>query len=131
MVGRRVGELLGLFDGDVVDGDKLGLFDGFDVVGFVGLLDGLLVVGILVGEMVGIEVGGFVFGAAVVNSNKLSVLMKWDDGKLSLFGQTPLSSLDPTPAHSAKGRNTASQDVVGIRRPLPRLKEPSSVRFSG
>jgi hypothetical protein len=85
LVGRRVGELLGLFDGDVVDGDKLGLFDGFDVVGFVGLLDGLLVVGILVGEMVGIEVGGFVFGAAVVNSNKLSVLMKWDDGKLSLL----------------------------------------------
>ena len=130
--GDELGALLGLFEGLIEDelvGDTLGAFEvgdnevGDNVVGAaeIGFLDGA---DDIEGELL-------LVGEGVAYRNRSAAFVKWSSGKLRLFGHTLSSLSSPTPAHSARGRKTASQLVVGIIRPLPRLNSPSSVKFSG
>ena len=148
VLGDTLGVELGLLEGEVVglavgldEGPLLGAVVAGEEVGLelVGLDEGLIVVGEEVGlELVGlveglIDVDGglLIVGEDVVNSNNSFTSVKCVLGKLPLLGQTLSKSISCTPAHSAKGTNTASQLVVGIIRPLPRDSSPSSVKFPG
>ena len=142
--GEEFGAADGLLD-EEADGEKLGVLNGFLDGDFVGGMLGAFEVGD--NELGDDEVGAteiglpdgpdeiegelLIVGEGVVNRNRSAASVKWSSGKFGLFGHTLSSFSSETPTHSANGRNTASQLVVGIIRPLPRLNSPSSVKFPG